>query len=58
MNAPALADMVELVQALTTFIAQHPALQPFAQADMQEEINTLKQDIAQITSQVATGRAY
>ncbi len=43
-GAPAVSYLVALVQKLTAFLAEHPALQPAAHDDMQQEINSLKQE--------------
>jgi chromosome segregation ATPase len=55
-GAPAVSDLVALVQKLTAFLAEHPALQPAARDDMQQEIDSLKQDISNLTSQINTNR--
>lgn len=55
-GAPAVGDLVALVQKLTAFLAEHPALQPAAHDDMQQEIDMLKQDISNLTSQININR--
>ena len=55
-GAPSIRDLMALISKLTTFIANHPALNPTNRDDMQADIASLKQDVTNLTGQISNNR--